>query len=125
MCSGTAACAFYGLVINRVDVRAGAIDQEPFGIGFYYNEPLPSGTFAHHGNWPGRTEVQAPEFWDYFRATGGGHARPIVGLPTEPITSIYELDDLESLRRAFQAVSEPLGPAMEEYERGRSGRRKR
>lgn len=56
MASGTnAGTAYYMLNLNRVDFRAGAVDQQPFGIAFLGDIPAPSGVFVQHGNWGGRT----------------------------------------------------------------------
>src|SRR5688572_13263410 len=41
------------LVVNaqRVDLKAAAIDQEPFGLIFDNGVSSESGVFIHHGNW--------------------------------------------------------------------------
>jgi len=48
---------------NRVDVKAGALDIEPFGVILHSTGPGPSGAFIHHGTWADRTQDPPEAFW--------------------------------------------------------------
>jgi hypothetical protein len=39
----------------RLDAKADALDQEPFGLMIYPSGASTGGIIAHHGDWPGRT----------------------------------------------------------------------
>src|SRR4051812_23442312 len=50
--------------VHRVDGRAAAIDQEPFGTVFNGATAAASGCVLPHGGWSGRTTAPPQEFWD-------------------------------------------------------------
>jgi hypothetical protein len=106
--SGTGDGSTY-LVCNafRVDVKAQAIDQEPFAVIVTTSGSSATGAFVHHGNWPGRTQSPPAGFWDYVTASGVGNyffAAP----PTGQI--VGELQDLSAgQRKAFDAVIRRIG----------------
>ena len=56
----------------RVDTKAAAIDQEPFGIVFSGSVPEYDGVFIHHGDWTGRTSSPGPDFWNQVLHSGVG-----------------------------------------------------
>lgn len=57
---------------HRVDVRAQAIDIEPFGVIVHSTGPSPSGVFIHHGTWEGRTLYPPRAFWEEVSISGVG-----------------------------------------------------
>ena len=54
---------------NRVDLKARALDIEPFGVIVHSSGPGPSGVFIHHGTWEDRTQYPPDAFW-----TGVSHS---------------------------------------------------
>ncbi len=48
---------------NRVDLKARALDIEPFGVIVHSTGPSPSGVFIHHGTWEDRTQYPPTAFW--------------------------------------------------------------
>ena len=48
---------------NRVDLKARALDIEPFGVIVHSTGPAPSGAFIHHGTWADRTQYPPEPFW--------------------------------------------------------------
>jgi hypothetical protein len=48
---------------NRVDLKARALDIEPFGVIVHSTGPGPSGVFIHHGTWEDRTQYPPDAFW--------------------------------------------------------------
>ena len=48
---------------NRVDLRARALDIEPFGVIVHSTGPGRSGVFIHHGTWKDRTQYPPEAFW--------------------------------------------------------------
>ena len=98
------------LVCNaqRVDLKASAIDQEPFGIAVTGEDAAPAGLFLHHGGWEGRTESKLGEhFWQCVEESGIGNIFPFQDLPSD---SSGPLDDLRptSHGRAFRQVVDRL-----------------
>jgi len=98
--SGTTALVCNGI---RYDKRAGALDQEPFGVAVYPSGASTAGLFAHHGNWPGRTQslpvgasdvLASSSLWDYY---------PLVEVPS---TASGPLSDLKrtSHEGAFRTI---------------------
>ena len=68
---------FTFLVCNgvRYDAKAGALDQEPFGVAVSSSGAGNAGIFAHHGRWAGRTAelassvsglIASSSLWDYY-----------------------------------------------------------
>ncbi len=102
--SGT---TYYMVNIHRVDDRDLAIDQEPFGLAFFADEPAPSGCFIHHGNWFGRTTYPPQEFWRHIVESGIGNCYPISELPQKPFGRLEELN-IQSQEEAFRVVVEKM-----------------
>ncbi len=78
------------LVFNalRVDPKAGAIDQEPFGVAVLPSGASTGGMFLHHGNWEGRTAPPPQGFWEVVIASGVGnyfYSNPPSGLTIGPL----------------------------------------
>lgn len=48
---------------NRVDLKAKALDIEPFGVIVHSTGPGPSGVFIYHGTWKDRTQYPPDAFW--------------------------------------------------------------
>ncbi len=87
---------------NRVDLRAQAIDIEPFGVIVHSTGPSPSGVFIHHGSWEGRTEYPPPAFWDEVSKSGVGQyflANPPANLHEGTLTQLPK-----GHREAFEAL---------------------
>jgi len=95
---------------QRVDTRAGAIDQEPFAIAVVGDEPAPSGVFVHHGSWEGRTETAlARGFWDYVEESGVGDCFPFQDLPegaAGPLDDLREAGHGSAFRTAIAKYTE-------------------
>ena len=87
---------------NRVDLKARAIDIEPFGVIVHSTGSSPSGVFIHHGTWEGRTTDPPPGFWE--EASRSGIGEYFLTNPPEGLRS----GTLEQLPRghrgAFDAV---------------------
>ena len=77
---------------NRVDLKAKALDIEPFGVIVHSTGPGPSGVFLHHGTWKDRTQSPPVVFWaavsqsgiaQYFLASPPANrsAGPLTDLP--------------------------------------------
>jgi hypothetical protein len=58
---------------NRVDLKAKALDIEPFGVIVHSTGPGPSGVFIHHGTWKDRTQYPPDAFWTEVLQSGVGH----------------------------------------------------
>jgi hypothetical protein len=99
------------LVINaqRVDQKATAIDQEPFGIVFDNGMPSESGVFIHHGGWHGRTESGVPPaFWNHVAASGIGNYYPPPSLPPDSAGSLHDLGSSSNLKAFNQTLKTML-----------------
>lgn len=110
MGSGDATGKVY-LVLNaqRVDVKATAIDQEPFGVVFDNGVPSESGVFIHHGGWCGRTESRVPpEFWSHVAASGVGNYYPPPSLPPDSAGSLDRLEKTSNLNAFNQTLKTML-----------------
>src|SRR5579872_3050739 len=71
--TGPQGTVFLGVNALRVDSKARAIDEEPFGVAILSTGHMESGVFLHHGDWPGRTRTVVPNgFWDAVVASGVG-----------------------------------------------------
>jgi hypothetical protein len=66
---------------NRVDYHANAIDQQPFGLAFIGDYPVPSGSLIQHGDWANRTIHPPEDFWRHLALSGIGTVYPISELP--------------------------------------------
>lgn len=86
----------------RVDLKAQALDQEPFGLIVHSTGAGSSGTFLHHGSWEGRTTQAPPQFWDEVSRSGIGDyffAKPLSGLREGKLEQLSQ-----GYRNAFEAV---------------------
>jgi hypothetical protein len=95
------------LVLNahRVDLKASAIDQEPFGLVFDNGDPSDSGVFIHHGGWAGRTESGVPhEFWRYVATSGIGNYYPPPSLQPGSSGSLHDLEQKGNLNAFNQTL---------------------
>jgi hypothetical protein len=111
MGSGDASGRIY-LVINaqRVDIKASAIDQEPFGIVFDNGNPGQSGVFVHHGSWSGRTESSiSPEFWEHVAASGVGNYYPPPSLPSGTSGQLNDLGTTSNIEAFNQTLKTMIG----------------
>lgn len=101
---------FVGINALRVDEKAHAIDQDPFGIAFLSTGPMPSGVFIHHGGWSGRTETKVPPgFWDVVLASGVGNQFPHTILPTNstgPLSTLAGTSHDGALNAVFKKLKE-------------------
>lgn len=92
MASGTPNGAVYYMTnLNRVDSRAQAIDQQPFGLAFIGTQAVGSGCLVQHGDWNGRTSYPPPEFWNHIQSSGLGSIYPLSVLPSDPAGPISAL----------------------------------
>lgn len=85
---------------NRVDFKAGQIDQQPFGLAFVGPDPIPSGSLVQHGDWEERSTTPPEEFWHYVSVSGLGNSYPLSELPTNNSGSIGDLK-IQSQKGAF------------------------
>jgi hypothetical protein len=111
MGSGDASGKVY-LVLNaqRIDIKAAAIDQEPFGVVFDNGRPSESGVFIHHGDWPARTVSGVPpEFWSHVTASGIGNYYPPPSLPPDCSGSLHELETTSNVYAFNQTLKALLG----------------
>ena len=82
---------YYMANLNRIDQKAQAIDQQPFGLAFVGTMPLGSGCLIQHGNWGGRTSHPTADFWHCIQASGMKTYYPLADLPRAdagPISSL-------------------------------------
>lgn len=89
--------------VHRVDSRAGAVDQEPFGLVFHGSSPGSAGCLLHHGSWTGRTTKPPPDFWQALTSSGIGNCYPIKELPSKTAGPITDLN-VPSQHDAFRAL---------------------
>ncbi|GBE29063.1 hypothetical protein BMS3Bbin04_00071 [bacterium BMS3Bbin04] len=92
---------------NRIDERAYAIDQQPFGLAFIGESPAPSGCLMHHGDWDGRTTPYPSGFESYISSSGIQDYYPLSELPAEASGSIQRLR-IESQQEAFENIMNPI-----------------
>ncbi|WP_337173499.1 hypothetical protein [Paludisphaera sp.] len=100
------------LVVNaqRIDEKASAIDQEPFGMVFDNGVASESGVFVHHGDWAGRTESGVPPaFWDHVSASGIGNFYPPPSLPPNASGSLQDLEMTSNMHAFNQTLKKLLG----------------
>jgi hypothetical protein len=99
------------LVLNarRVDLKASAIDEEPFGVVFDNGVPSESGVFIHHGDWDGRTESRVPpHFWEHVAASGIGNYYPPPSLLPNSSGSLHEIQTTSNLSAFNQTIKTML-----------------
>lgn len=75
---------YYMANLNRVDLPAQAIDQQPFGLAFVGTSPAGSACLVQHGNWPGRTSHPTADFWAEVHASRLSAYYPLAELPAIP-----------------------------------------
>ncbi|MBU0647543.1 hypothetical protein KJ855_00005 [Patescibacteria group bacterium] len=108
MASGTTTgTAYYIANGNRVDYKANAIDQQPFGLAFVGNNPIGSGCLIQHGTWQDRTTNPPDDFWEKIEESGIGNCFPLPELPESPYGKIEALKK-PSYKDAFSAVIKQL-----------------
>jgi hypothetical protein len=93
---------------NRVDLKARAIDQMPFGLAFVGSQPIPSGCLIQHGNYSGRTIIPPQEFWDQVARIGVGFCYPIPQLPSGFSGDIGALSPDGNNLKAFNLLVQKL-----------------
>jgi hypothetical protein len=90
--STTTASTVFVCNAERVDQKASAIDQEPFGVAVLGNEPASCGLLLHHGSWVGRSVSSLPtEFWTAVASSGVGNHFPFPELPRNTSGPLSEL----------------------------------
>ena len=94
MASGSGNFTTFVANMNRVDMPASAVDQEPYIVVFDHSASTASGCFVHHGSWPGRT-TQMPERFSRMISASGIQAH--YPLETMPCASSGSLDELQTL----------------------------
>lgn len=110
MASGsTTGTAYYMVNVNRIDAKANAIDQEPFGIAFVGNDPVYSGCYIHHGDWEGRTRPIPNGFVHGVLGTTLSACYSVTSIPSEPAGKIEDLQ-VKSQHDAFLQLMKRLEP---------------
>jgi len=117
---GPAGVAYCMANINRVDNKSREIDQHPFGLAFIGDEPLPSGCFVQHGNWPGRSISPPADFWNHVQASGLGTCYPVTEIPIMTSGSIDDLK-ISSQQDAFKVVVTEMSKSVEDAQRSSMG----
>ena len=104
--------------VNRIDDKANAIDQEPFGIAFVGDNPVYSGCYIHHGNWEGRTRaIPIPE--GFVQGVSGSTLSTcysVTSIPSEPAGRIEDLQ-IKSQQDAFMQLMKRLEPHTKNHEK--------
>jgi hypothetical protein len=117
MASGsTTGTAYYMVNVNRIDDKANAIDQEPFGIAFVGNEPVYSGCYIHHGNWDGRTRPIPEGFVQGVLGSTLSTCYSVTSIPDEPAGKIEDLQ-IKSQRDAFLQLMKRLEPHTRDHDK--------
>jgi len=76
---------------NRIDLKAWALDIEPFGVIVHSTGPGPAGVFIHHGTWKDRTQYPPDCFWTEVAQSGVAQyfcARPLANRSAGPLTDL-------------------------------------
>ena len=76
---------------NRVDLKARALDIEPFGVIVHSTGPGPSGVFIHHCTWAARTQYPPDAFWKGVSQSGVAQyflASPPANRSAGPLTEL-------------------------------------
>lgn len=100
MASASANFSVFVANIIRVDMRASALDQEPYIAVFDHSASAASGGFVHHGNWSGRTTLPGKEFFDGLSASGIQAHFPLADMPPSSSGRLDELK-VDSQKAAF------------------------
>jgi hypothetical protein len=75
----------------RLDRRANALDQEPFGVVVYSSGASTGGVFVHHGAWANRTVAITPEVQSVLDSTTLGKYFPIGEVPSDSSGPLSDL----------------------------------
>jgi len=94
--------------MNRVDMPASAVDQEPYIAVFDHNQSSASGGVVHHGNWPERTTYPDQKFFDAIAASGIQARYPLATVPTAGSGLLRDLEG-HPQASAFWAAFSALG----------------
>jgi len=105
--------AYYMANGNRVDFKAGEIDQMPFGLAFVGASAIPSGALIQHGDWANRSTKPPPDFWTHVSESGIGRCYPLSELPSSSSGSIHELK-IDSQHKAFDKIVSILKEYVDE-----------
>ena len=108
---------FYMLNGQRVDARAGEIDQQPFGFYFTGSVASPSGCLVQHGDWTDRSSEPPSQFWDHMAASGVGNCYPLPEMPDSPTGRLGELRTSQT--SAFEVVIAELKRSLYRKASGR------
>ena len=87
---------------NRVDLKARALDIEPFGVIVHSTGPGPSGVFIHHGTWKERTQYPPDAFWT--GVSQSGVAQYFLASPPANRTAGPLMELLKGHAGAFDAI---------------------
>lgn len=87
----------------RLDQRANALDQEPFGVVVHTSGPSPSGVLIHHGGWTDRTVTITPAIRSVLESTSVGNYFPLGEVPSSSGGALSDLKET-SHHGAFRAV---------------------
>ncbi len=110
--------AYYMANLNRVDRKAGEIDQQPLGLVFSAKDTsMPSGCIIQHGDWDERSIEPPAQFWEYYNDCKVGDYFPLRTLPAKSFGSIFELKNDNIQGKAFQALLDELKKTVEGDER--------
>jgi hypothetical protein len=107
MASASANFSVFVANINRVDMPASAIDQEPYIAVCDHSASAASGGFVHHGTWSKRTSLPGKEFFDGLSASGIQAHYPLAEMPTASSGRLNELK-VDSQNAAFWAALSAL-----------------
>lgn len=104
---------------NRIDYKAAQIDQQPFGLAFVGNSPIPSGVLIQHGDWEDRSVTPPLEFWRSVTASGLNTVCPFSEMPTNDSGKLSDFkiqshidafnDLVSKLRESADGLNEPAG----------------
>lgn len=94
---------FYMINLMRVDTKDAAIDQQPFGLAFVGDTPIPSGCLIDHGNWQGRTIKPPSDFWSLISKSGIRSVYPLAEMPRNSFGNIRDLQ-VTSQEEAFNTI---------------------
>ena len=93
----------------RLDAKANALDQEPFGVVVYSSGVSTGGVFIHHGSWDNRTVQITSEVTQTLESTGLGNYFPLGEVPSQSSGPLSDMSRT-SHEGAFNAVISQLLP---------------
>ncbi len=100
MASGSANVSVFVANINRVDMPASAIDQQPYIVAFDHSASAASGGFIDHGDWANRTDRPGSDFFKLISASGIAAYYPLATMPSAASGPLDELH-IDSQKSAF------------------------